>query len=184
MAVDADVEDGAQVAGAQASKGISRRLLIIGAAALGLLLALGVGSYFLLFAGAKDDAHLPAVAETFIFNLPPMTVNLNSEGDTKQFMKLVVALEVADEKVMEEIQPRMAKVVDGQNRINEMEVSGAPASRLRLWRSALGWVLTLLFAWEVIARPIILTYWPGVLLPPSALGDVSRLLLGMLGLGW
>ena len=112
MAVDADVEDGAQVAGAQASKGISRRLLIIGAAALGLLLALGVGSYFLLFAGAKDDAHLPAVAETFIFNLPPMTVNLNSEGDTKQFMKLVVALEVADEKVMEEIQPRMAKVVD------------------------------------------------------------------------
>jgi flagellar FliL protein len=114
MAVDADVEDGAQEqVAAPGGKGISRRLLIIGGAALGLLMALGVGSYFLLFAGAKEDAaHLPAVADTFIFNLPPMTVNLNDEGDGKQFMKLVVALEVADEKMMEEIQPRMAKVVD------------------------------------------------------------------------
>lgn len=114
MAVDADVEDGALEQGAvEAKKGISRRLLIIGGAALGLLMALGAGSYFLFFAGAKDDAsHLPAMADTFIFNLPPMTVNLNNEGDGKQFMKLTVALEVADEKMMAEIQPRMAKVVD------------------------------------------------------------------------
>jgi flagellar FliL protein len=52
-------------------------------------------------------------ADTFIFNLPPMTVNLNmTRADGKQFMKLTIALEVADEKVMAEIQPRMAKVVD------------------------------------------------------------------------
>ncbi len=76
------------------------------------------------------------------------------------------------------------KVVEGQNRINEAEVSGAPASRLRLWRSFLGWVLALVFAWEVVGRTVITTYWPDVPLPPSMLSEVSHLLLGMLGLGF
>ena len=43
---------------------------------------------------------------------------------------------------------------EAQSRINEAEVSGAPSSRLRLWRSFLGWILTLLFAWEVAGRLI------------------------------
>ena len=34
---------------------------------------------------------------------------------------------------------------EAQSRINEAEVSGAPASRMRLWRSFLGWVLALLY---------------------------------------
>ena len=50
--------------------------------------------------------------ETFIFNLPAMTVNLNTDGQGEQFMKLTVALEVANEEMMVEIQPRMAKVID------------------------------------------------------------------------
>lgn len=87
-------------------------------------------------------------------------------------------------KIADKVAPDKGKVIDGQNRINELEVSGAPMSRLRLWRSFLGWVLALVFAWEVIGRPLVLTYWPDVLLPPSVLADVSRLLLGMLGLGW
>lgn len=87
-------------------------------------------------------------------------------------------------KVADKITPDKSKVIEGQNRINEMEVSGAPASRLRLWRSFLGWVLALVFAWEVVVRPVVATYWPQVILPPSTLSEVSRLLLGMLGLGW
>ena len=71
-----------------------------------------------------------------------------------------------------------------QARINEAEISGAPQSHLRLWRSALGWVLALSFIWEVIARPVIVTYWPGVLLPPSFIKETTSLLLGMLGLGF
>ena len=35
---------------------------------------------------------------------------------------------------------------EAQSRINEAEVNGAPASPLRLWRSFLGWMLTLSFA--------------------------------------
>lgn len=80
--------------------------------------------------------------------------------------------------------PDRSKVAENQARINEQEVGGAPASRLRLWRSFLGWCLSLLFVWEVMMRPIIVTYWPGVTLPPSMLSEASRLLLGMLGLGF
>lgn len=75
-------------------------------------------------------------------------------------------------------------IAKGQNTANEAEIAGAPASRLRLWRSFLGWVLALVFAWEVVGRGIVTTYWPDVILPPSALEEVSSILLGMLGLGW
>lgn len=111
MAAEAEIEEGAD---ASAKRKPSKRLLIIVAAAL-LIVAGGGASYFVFFSAPKDpasDVHLVTVPETFIFNLPPMTVNLNTDGDGEQFMKLAVALEVANEEIMLEIQPRMAKVVD------------------------------------------------------------------------
>ena len=76
---------------------------------------------------------------------------------------------------------------EAQSRINEAEVSGAPASRMRLWRSFLGWILALLFCWEVVGRmvivPLFFAQW-GQNLPPSALDQIMALLLGMLGLGF
>ena len=80
--------------------------------------------------------------------------------------------------------PDRSKTSQQQAELNGQEVSGAPASRLRLWRSVLGWCLSLCFVWEVMVRPVIVTYWPDATLPPSVLGEVSRLLLGMLGLGF
>lgn len=76
---------------------------------------------------------------------------------------------------------------DAQSRINETEISGAPRSFLRLWRSFLGWMLSLLFGWEVVGRliviPLLFPNW-GKELPPSALDQIMALLLGMLGLGF
>ncbi|WP_291448864.1 hypothetical protein [Desulfovibrio sp.] len=83
--------------------------------------------------------------------------------------------------------PDRSKTNEAQSRINEAEVAGGPASRLRLWRSFLGWVLSLLFAWEVVGRLIIIPmFFPGFgkTLPPSALDQIMALLMGMLGLGW
>jgi flagellar FliL protein len=109
MAVEAEVGEGAGTA--VASRRPSRKLLAIAGAAV--LLVGAVAAYFLLFAtpDTADDHPLTEIPETFIFNLPTMTVNLNSDG-ADQFMKLTVALEVANEEMMLEIQPRMAKVVD------------------------------------------------------------------------
>lgn len=80
-----------------------------------------------------------------------------------------------------------AKSAEAQSRLNEREVEGAPASRLRLWRSFLGWVLSLLFVWEVAGRlvlvPLLAPQW-GEQLPPSTLDQIMSLLLGMLGLGF
>ena len=114
MAVEAEVEEGAA---ASAKKGIPRRLLIMGVGGLIILLLAGAGLYFFVFAGRGADAAKAAAAaaepQSFIFNLPSMTVNLNDDGaQGDQFLKLTVALEVANEGVMKEIQPRMAKVVD------------------------------------------------------------------------
>lgn len=85
--------------------------------------------------------------------------------------------------VADRISPDRSKVLEAQSRINEAEVAGAPVSRLRLWRSFLGWVLALVLAWEVAGRPVVLTYWPEALLPPSMIGEVRHLILAMLGLG-
>lgn len=84
-------------------------------------------------------------------------------------------------KVFDRVMPDRAKQAEAQSRVNEAEVAGAPSSKLRLWRSFLGWVLALVFAWEVAGRVIVLTYWPDAPLPPSMLREVSALLLAMLG---
>lgn len=108
MTVEAEIEDGA----GEAKPGNKRRFILIAAAALGVVV-LGAGSYLFLTSGKSAPAPAEvAHAQSFIFNLPTMTINLNSEGEGQQFMKLTVALEVADKATMDEIQPRLAKVID------------------------------------------------------------------------
>lgn len=110
MAAEADV-DGVEVAPVKKKPPI---MLIAMVAAAVVLLGGGAGAYFMFFsapAAEHGDGNV-AMPETFIFNLPTMTVNLRDDGSRAQFMKLTVALEVANEEVMHEIQPRMAKVVD------------------------------------------------------------------------
>lgn len=83
--------------------------------------------------------------------------------------------------------PDRSKNNEAQARINEAEVSKAPPTRLLLWRSFLGWVLSLLFAWEVAGRLVIIPlFFPelGKALPPSVLNHILTLLMGMLGLGF
>lgn len=102
-----------------AKKGIPKLFIIIGAAIVVVLLG-GVGVFFFMSSSAPTeasaDAHgaasAPAAHNTFVFNLPPMTVNLSTDDGSTAFMKLTIALEVADEHMMTEIQPRLPRVVD------------------------------------------------------------------------
>ena len=90
-------------------------------------------------------------------------------------------------KASERVLSGRASQNEAQGRINSAEIGGAPSSRLRLWRSVLGWVLTLLFAWEVAGRLIVIPLlFPELerTLPPSALDQILAVLLGMLGRGF
>jgi flagellar FliL protein len=113
MALEAEVEGG-EVA-APVKKKLPIMLIAMIVAAVVVIGGGAAAGYFLFLAPPADEhagEHV-ALPETFIFNLPTMTVNLRGdEGGKAQFMKLTIALEVANEEVMLEIQPRMAKVVD------------------------------------------------------------------------
>jgi len=87
-------------------------------------------------------------------------------------------------KVIDRVSPDRGESRKQQTEINRAELEGAPASRLRLWRSFLGWSLSLCLIWEVMVRPVIVTYWPEATLPPSMLGEIKGLIFGMLGLGF
>jgi flagellar FliL protein len=109
MTAEAEIEGGTEAAPARKKLPI---MLIAMAAAAVVLLGGGAAAWFFVFAAPKAEA-THAGPDTFTFNLPTMTVNLNTDdGSAPAFMKLTIALEVANEDVMEEIQPRMAKVVD------------------------------------------------------------------------
>jgi|SRR6185312_1783469 flagellar FliL protein len=111
MAVEVETDEGE--AAAAPSSGGKRKLIIIGAAAVVAILLIGGGLYFVLGIGKPAPAASVAAApESFIFNLPEMTVNLNTGGKGDSFMKLTIALEVQNEAMMNAIQPRMAKVID------------------------------------------------------------------------
>ena len=84
-------------------------------------------------------------------------------------------------KGVDKIWPDKSKAREQQTALNAEELKGAPTSKLRLWRSFLGWALALCFVWEVAVRPVIVTYWPSLTLPPSMLEEVCKLLLFMLG---
>ena len=111
----------AEVGEVPAAKKGRGKLIIIGAAAAVVLLG-GAGFYLFMSSqsapvaegehAAVEGGGVVEVAPTFIFNLPTMTVNLNNDEGGEAFMKLSVALEVASEEMMVEIQPKMAKVVD------------------------------------------------------------------------
>lgn len=99
-------------------------------------------------------------------------------------MSLLQSIFGIGEKIMDKISPDRAASRQQQAEINTAEISGAPQSALRLWRSFLGWALSLAFVWEACVRPIVAHYIPDADLPPSMIKEISTLLLGMLGLGF
>ncbi len=97
-----------------ASKKSKLKLIIIAVAGLVLLLGVGGGAYLLLFSGgdAPEGEEVVAVVQTYFYDLPEMTVNLSGGDGEEQFLKLSVALELADEGEASVIEARVARVMD------------------------------------------------------------------------
>ena len=84
-------------------------------AAAGLVgvLVLGTGGYF-LFSGSHESHAATAEAKPAVFvDLPDVLVNLsNTGGDRTQYLKVKVVLELADQQLMQQIQPIMPRILD------------------------------------------------------------------------
>ena len=94
----------------------SRRLLfILIAAGVAVVLAGGVSAFLFLTGntGAEDAVPVAEVRETYFYDLPQMTVNLNTlPGADDEFLRLSVALELANEEMAALVSPRMPRVLD------------------------------------------------------------------------
>ncbi|WP_404403228.1 flagellar basal body-associated FliL family protein [Pelagibacterium halotolerans] len=105
-------EDGVQEEAAP-KKGRGR-LLLIGGAVAGLLLAAGVGAFFLMGTGGGQSTSVAASTQqaSVFYDLPEITVNLNTNGQAAEFLKVSIALEIQDESMIEVIEPRLPRVMD------------------------------------------------------------------------
>jgi flagellar FliL protein len=129
-----DAEGGAaegEGAPAPARKG-KKKLFIMMAAALLVLGGGGGGAYFFLF-GEKHHEEKPAAAvvkpPAFV-DLPDVLVNLAASGDQRShYLKAKITLEVADQKIAEDIKPVMPRVMDAfQTYLREMRTSDMEGS--------------------------------------------------------
>jgi len=115
-AAAADAEVDAEEGGAPAKRKLPLKLIVIGAAAL-LLVAAGVAGYF-VFAGKKEKAEeakeaAPVAKPVVYFEMPDLLVNLSSPGGERaQYLKIKIVLEVADQAMVQQIQPAMPRVMD------------------------------------------------------------------------
>jgi len=99
---------------------LSGKFLIMFVALPLLLLAGGGGGaayYFGMFDSAPMvEGEVMAVVEPekpkFYYDLPEILVNLNSQKRSSQFLKLQVALEIADEDVTDTLEPQLPRILD------------------------------------------------------------------------
>lgn len=96
-----------------APKKPSRKLVLIAAGALALVLAAGAGGYLFLFA-KKEDKQAAAVVKPPVFlDVPDVLVNLSGAGSERtHYLKVKVVLEVADQALLQQIQPVLPRVMD------------------------------------------------------------------------
>jgi len=116
---DADLAEDAEGASEQQSKKKwlvlpSRKILLIGGAALLVLAGGGAGSYFFFFASKHEAKPKEAVAKPEVFvDLPEILVNLsNGKGDRTQYLRIKVVLELPEQKMIDQVQPIMPRVMD------------------------------------------------------------------------
>lgn len=117
MTAEADAVEAEGGENATAAKGAGRkRVIIVGAGVAAVLLAVAGGIHF---SGVLDGgfSSAPAADEAaeqrpvVFYDLPEMTVNLSTEGRAT-FLKVRIALEVADRATIDRIEPYLPRILD------------------------------------------------------------------------
>lgn len=111
---------------AKRTKSLWRRRILIGGAALALLLAVGIGAYAVF----RDKAPGAAPPKAVFMDLPEVLVNLSvPPGERTQYLKLKIVLEVPDAGLIPQIQPLMPRIMDAfQTYLRELRPSDLDGS--------------------------------------------------------
>ncbi|MEQ1889163.1 MAG: flagellar basal body-associated FliL family protein [Alphaproteobacteria bacterium] len=141
--------DSAPAEGEAVKKGLPGKTLVLygGAAFLVLLLAGGLGGYFLGMFDSATEEHAggehgngksakgehgegeEGEHKTVFYDLPEILVNLNSAGKKETYLKIRIALELENAQTQTDLEPLMPRVVDNfQVFLREMRVEDLSGS--------------------------------------------------------
>jgi len=113
---DNEAEVGAQAATEQPKSKFALpqlKFLIIGGAALAVLVGGGIGGYLFLKPKPEPKPEAAQVKPVVFVDLPEVVVNLSNAGtDRTQYLKVKIVLELPEQKMIEQIQPIMPRVMD------------------------------------------------------------------------
>jgi len=129
---EADVEDGAE----GAPEGKKRfalppmKYLMIGGAALAVLVGAGGGGYYFLSHKSAPKPDVAVVKSAVFVDLPEVLVNLSNTGSERtQYLKIKLVLELADQPMVAQITPVMPRVMDAfQTYLRELRPSDLEGS--------------------------------------------------------
>jgi len=132
----ADIEDGEGAPGPESKSKFSLKLpslkiLIIAAAALTVLVGGAGASYYFFFARGHDAKAEATAAKPAVFvDMPEILVNLSNPGaERTQYLKIKVVLELPDQKMVDQIQPVMPRIMDAfQTYLRELRPSDLDGS--------------------------------------------------------
>ncbi len=128
--------EGEQEGGEAGGSSSKKKLIIIGGAAVAVLL-IGSGAAFFLMGGkpaAPAVGDVAAVAadtqpHAYYYDLPMMILNLSTADERPTFVKMEIALEVSDQKMLEVIKPNLPRVLDAfQTYMRELRASDLQGS--------------------------------------------------------
>jgi flagellar FliL protein len=141
MAKKPKTEEPVDGEGAEDAAAKKKKLILFGGAGAAALLLIGGGAFFFLGASkpaaTANGGHGAASAEAphgdtkapVFVDLPEMTVNLSALDGRATFLKVKVALEVADQDVVAKINPVLPRVLDAfQVYLRELRASDLDGS--------------------------------------------------------
>jgi flagellar protein FliL len=109
----------------------SMKVLIIAGAGIAVLGGGGAGAYLMFFKSHAEAKPAPAAPKPAVFvDLPEVLVNLSSAGSERaQYLKAKIVLELADQEMINKIQPVMPRVMDAfQTYLRELRASDLDGS--------------------------------------------------------
>lgn len=128
---ESETQEGGEAGGSSSKK----KLIIIGGAAVAVLLVGGGAAFFLTGSPATpavaDVAAVEAASQphAYYYDLPMMILNLSTADERPTFVKMEIALEVSDDKMLEVIKPNLPRVLDAfQTYMRELRASDLQGS--------------------------------------------------------